>query len=87
MEIMGQVPNPFGPRLSQNRTYRNHPYSIGQPIEPLGFPTWAQMEKCGSGSKPLWFQFGPFETERCVLVSIWQPIKPLGFPTLTKMEK
>ena len=42
--IMGQVPDPFGKKLPQDETYRNQPYNIGQPIEPLYFPTWAQRE-------------------------------------------
>jgi hypothetical protein len=28
------------------------------------FPTWAKVEKQGSGSKPLWDQFGPFQNDR-----------------------
>ena len=41
---MGQVPDPFGKKLPQDETSRNQPYNIRQPIEPLYFPTWAQMQ-------------------------------------------
>ena len=41
---MGQVPDPFGKKLFQDETYRNQLYSIGHPIEPIYFPTWAQRE-------------------------------------------
>jgi hypothetical protein len=59
----GQVPSPFGTSLALFKMKGAKMISKGFGIDSV-FPIWTKVEKQGSGSKRLWYQFGPFQNER-----------------------